>query len=232
MKNELKTCAGVTAPEMKEAATTELVFILDRSGSMHGLEKDTIGGFNSMLDEQKKKDGAVLVTTVLFDTDYEILHDRLPLEKVPDMTEDDYRVGSCTALLDAIGRTVEHVSDIHKYARPEDVPEKTLFVITTDGLENASRKFTAGRIKRMIEEKKSEYGWEFLFLGANMDAITTASSIGIDTDRAVTFCSDSVGTAVNYKSVSKAVLGLRTSREIDSSWKEDIEADVKRRGKR
>ena len=231
MKNELKTCGGVKVPEKADASTTELVFILDRSGSMHGLEKDTTGGFNSMLDEQKKKDGAVLVTTVLFDTNYEILHDRLPLGKVPDMTGDDYRVGGCTALLDAIGRTVEHISSIHKYARPEDVPGKTLFVITTDGLENASRKYTAGRIKRMIEEKKSEYGWDFLFLGANMDAITTASSIGIGRDRAVTFCSDSAGTAVNYKSVSKAVLGFRACREIDSSWKADIEADVKRRGR-
>lgn len=232
MKKELTTCGGVTAPETADVSKTELVFILDRSGSMHGLEKDTIGGFNSMLDEQKKKDGVVLVTTVLFDTDCEILHDRLPLGKVPEMTENDYRVGSCTALLDAIGRTITHVSDIHKYARPEDVPEKTLFVITTDGLENASRKYTASRIKRMIEEKKSEYGWEFLFLGANMDAIATASGIGIGRDRAVTFCSDAVGTAVNYKSVSKAVLHFRGCREIDSSWKEDIEADVKRRGER
>ena len=211
--------------------TTELVFILDRSGSMHGLEKDTIGGFNSMIDEQKKKEGSVFVTTVLFDTGYEMLHDRLALDKVPVMTEDDYRAGGCTALLDAVGRTITHISEIHKYARPEDVPEKTLFVITTDGLENASRKYNSSKIKSMIEDKKSEYGWEFLFLGANMDAITAASSIGINRDRAVTFCSDAVGTAVNYKSVSKAVLGFRTCKEIDRSWKDEIEADVKRRGK-
>ena len=231
MKKEPATCGGATPADRTDVSTTELVFILDRSGSMHGLEKDTIGGFNSMLDEQRKKDGAVLVTTVLFDTDYEILHDRLPLGKVPDMTEDDYRVGSCTALLDAIGRTITHVSDIHRYARPEDVPEKTLFVITTDGLENASRKYTASRIKRMIEEKKSEYGWEFLFLGANIDAITTASNIGISRDRAVTYRSDSAGTALNFKTVSKAVGKYRACMEIDSDWAADIEADVKRRGK-
>ncbi len=168
---------------------TELVFILDRSGSMHGLEKDTIGGFNSMLEEQRRKDGRALVTTVLFNSDYEILHDRLALEKVPAMTEDDYRVGSCTALLDAVGRTVEHISEIHRYARLEDVPENTLFVITTDGLENASRNYTADRVRKMIEDKKKEFGWEFLFLGANIDAVGTASRIGISEDRAVKYLS-------------------------------------------
>ena len=209
---------------------TELVFILDRSGSMHGLEKDTIGGFNSMLDEQRKKDGRVLVTTVLFNSEYTMLDARIPLGKIRAMTEDDYRVGSCTALLDAIGRTIDHISDIHRYARPEDVPEKTLFVITTDGLENASRIYSADKVKRMIEDKKKEYGWEFLFLGANIDAVGTASRIGINEDRAVQFCFDSAGTALNYKSVSKAILGFRGNKEIARSWKNDIEDDLKKRG--
>lgn len=209
---------------------TELVFILDRSGSMHGLEKDTIGGFNSMLEEQRRKDGRALVTTVLFNSDYEILHDRLALEKVPAMTEDDYRVGSCTALLDAVGRTVEHISEIHRYARLEDVPENTLFVITTDGLENASRNYTADRVRKMIEDKKKEFGWEFLFLGANIDAVGTASRIGISEDRAVKFCCDEAGTALSYKAVSNAICGLREKKGISRAWKTDIEADFEKRG--
>ncbi len=211
-------------------AITELVFILDRSGSMHGLEKDTIGGFNSMLEEQRKKEGRVLVTTVLFNSDYEILHDRLELDKVPAMTGDDYRVGSCTALLDAIGRTVSHISDIHRYARPEDVPEKTLFVITTDGLENASREYSAEKVRKMIEDKKKEYGWEFLFLGANIDAVGTASRIGISEDRAVNYCCDAPGTSLSYSAVSNAISGFRGKKGISRAWKKDIEADFKKRG--
>lgn len=209
---------------------TELVFILDRSGSMHGLEKDTVGGFNSMLDDQRGKDGRVLVTTVLFNSDYEILHDRVSLDKVPSMTEDDYRVGSCTALLDAVGRTVDHISDIHRYARPEDVPERTLFVITTDGLENASRVYSAEKVRKMIEDKKKEFGWEFLFLGANIDAVGTASRIGISEDRAVKYCCDSAGTTLSYSAVSDAICGFREKKGISRAWKKSIEADFKKRG--
>ena len=158
---------------------TELVFILDRSGSMAGLESDTIGGFNAMLEKQKKQEGRALVTTVLFDNESRTLHDRIPLERMEPMTDRDYTVGGCTALLDAIGQTIRHIADIHKYARPEDVPAHTVFVITTDGMENASKHFDAAQVRAMVEREKEEYGWEFLFLGANIDALEVADSIGI-----------------------------------------------------
>lgn len=158
---------------------TELVFILDRSGSMQGLEKDTIGGFNAMLEKQKKEPGEALVSTVLFDDRIEMLHDRVKLGEVRPITEKEYCVRGCTALLDAVGGAIRHIGNIHKYARPEDVPERTLFVITTDGMENASRRYTADKVRRMIEHEKEKYGWEFLFLGANIDAVETAGSLGI-----------------------------------------------------
>ena len=163
---------------------TELVFILDRSGSMQGLEKDTIGGFNAMLEKQKKEPGEALVSTVLFDDRIEVLHDRVKLGEVRPITEKEYCVRGCTALLDAVGGAIRHIGNIHKYARPEDVPERTLFVITTDGMENASRRYTADKVRRMIEHEKEKYGWEFLFLGANIDAVETAGSLGIAPDRA------------------------------------------------
>ena len=159
---------------------TEMVFILDRSGSMHGLEKDTIGGFNSMIEKQKKEEGEAFVSTVLFDHEVEVLHDRVPLDKVEKMTEDDYEVGGCTALLDAVGGAIHHIGNVHKYIREEDVPEHTIFVITTDGMENASRKYTQKKIKKMIETQKEKYGWEFIFLGANIDAVKTARTYGIN----------------------------------------------------
>ena len=164
---------------------TELVFILDRSGSMSGLESDTIGGFNAMIEKQKKEEGSAYVSTVLLDDRTEVIHDRLSLENVPTLTETDYFVGGCTALLDAVGNAIHHIGNIHKYSRPEDVPEKTIFVITTDGMENASSRWTYEELKRTIERQQEKYGWEFLFLGANIDAAREAGSMGIAPDRAV-----------------------------------------------
>ena len=184
---------------------TEIVFILDRSGSMNGLERDTIGGFNSMIEQQKKTEGEALISTVLFDNVSEVLHDRVDVKDIRPMTDRDYTVRGCTALLDAIGGAIHHIGNIHKYARPEDVPEHTMFVITTDGMENASRRYDSEKVKQMIERQKAKYGWEFLFLGANIDAVETASQFGIGADRAVNYQCDSEGTALNYEVVSEAI---------------------------
>ena len=173
---------------------TEMVFILDRSGSMSGLEADTIGGFTAMIEKQKRAEGEALVSTLLFDSGVSMLHDRLDIGKVPPMTEKDYSVRGCTALLDAVGSAISHIAGIHKYSRPEDVPEHTVFVITTDGMENASRSYSAEKVKQMIEKEKSKYGWEFLFLGANIDAVETAGRLGIEADRAANYMADSRGT--------------------------------------
>ena len=210
---------------------TELVFILDRSGSMSGLESDTIGGFNGLIEKQKKEDGECWVTTVLFDNVCKTVHDRVRLADIPPMTDKDYSVGGCTALLDAIGGTIRHIAGIHRYARPEDVPEHTLFVITTDGMENASRRYTAGKVKQMIEHEKEKYGWEFLFLGANIDAVSTASRFGIDADRAVDYLADSQGTGVLYETVSEAVGCLRRNKAIGAGWSGAIKADNCRKKK-
>ena len=210
---------------------TELVFILDRSGSMAGLEKDTIGGFNAMIEKQKKEDGEALVSTVLFDHESEVLHDRVPLEKMEDLTQEQYYVRGCTALLDAVGKAIHHIGNVHKYAREEDRPEKTLFVITTDGMENASREYSYDRLKRMIERQKEMYGWEFIFLGANIDAAKEAARFGIDADRAANYHADTLGTAVIYEAVSKAVCEVRSSRPMTTAWKRNIDADFKKRGK-
>ena len=207
---------------------TEAVFILDRSGSMGGLESDTIGGFNSMIAKQKQEEGEALISVVLFSNDSEVIYDRVDVKKVEPMTEAQYRVGGCTALIDAIGGAVHHISNVHKYAREEDRPEHTVFVITTDGLENASRNYSSSQVKRMIEEKK-EAGWEFLFLGANIDAVETAKHFGIGADRAVNFHNDSRGTMVNYACVSEAVSKMRSSQKLDASWKESIEEDFESR---
>ena len=185
---------------------TELVFILDRSGSMAGLESDTIGGFNSMIEKQKRQDGVCYVSTVLFDDESEVLHDRIKLADIPKMTEDDYCVCGCTALIDAIGGAIHHIGNIHKYARNEDVPEHTMFVVITDGQENASHRYTSEQVKRMIERQKEKYGWEFLFIGANIDAVETAKRYGIGKDRAVNYNADEKGTQVLYESV--ATLGF------------------------
>ena len=208
---------------------TELVFILDKSGSMSGLEKDTIGGFNSMIKKQLKQKGRCYVSTVLFDNDAEIIHDRVKLSDVPELTEDDYVVGGCTALIDALGSSIHHIANIHKYARKEDVPEHTMFIITTDGQENASHKFTSEEVKKMIEKEKSKYGWEFLFIGANIDAVETASRYGISPERAVNYRADSKGTQVLYNSVSDAVCCMRASEELSAEWALEIKEDFKAR---
>ncbi len=210
---------------------TELVFILDRSGSMTGLEGDTIGGFNSMIEKQRREAGKALVSTVLFDNESKVIHDRLPLDKVPPMTEREYYTRGSTALLDAVGGAIHHIANIHKYARHEDVPERTLFVITTDGHENASRRYDYGTVRRMIEHEKEKYGWEFLFLGANIDAAKEAARFGIGADRAVDYKCDAAGTALNFEVLSDTVCCFRAERPIPETWKQLIEEDVKKRGK-
>ena len=211
---------------------TELVFILDRSGSMSGLEGDTIGGFNAMIEKQKKESGSCFVSTILFDNVSEVLHDRVKLEDVQPLTDRDYTVRGCTALLDAIGGAIHHISNIHKYARPEDVPEHTVFVITTDGMENASHRYGSDKVKQMIEHEKAKYGWEFLFLAANIDAVETAANIGVSRDRAVNYNADAMGTQLLYESVSKAVSKVRCSAPLTASWCEDLDRDYKERNRR
>ena len=204
---------------------TELVFILDKSGSMAGLEKDTIGGFNAMIEKQKKEDGACYVSTVLFSDESQILHDRLPLEQVPQMTDRDYEVCGCTALLDAIGDCIQHIKNIHKYARAEDLPAHTLFVITTDGQENASHRYTGEKIKKMIGRQKEKYGWEFLFIGANIDAVATASRYGIEKDRAVNYLADEKGTRTLFRAVGNAVCSIRNKSSLGADWQREISED-------
>ncbi|MBR1408583.1 MAG: VWA domain-containing protein [Clostridia bacterium] len=208
---------------------TEMVFILDRSGSMAGLESDTIGGFNGMIERQKKEPGEALVSTILFSNGSVVIHDRVSLEKVEPMTPQQYRVGGGTALIDAIGGAIHHIGNIHKYAREEDRPEHTVFVITTDGMENASRHYTSDEVKAMVERQKARYGWEFLFLGANIDAVQTAAHFGISEDRAVNFRNDAKGQALNYAGVDEAVRAVRSSRPLEKSWKAHIEADFEQR---
>lgn len=191
---------------------TEVVFILDRSGSMSGLESDTIGGFNSMITKQKKEEGEAFITTVLFDDKIETLHDRIDIARVEPMNDSQYFTRGCTALLDAIGRTVNHISDIHKYAREEDRPEKTIFIITTDGLENASREFSYDKIKKLLTKKQEKDGWEFLFLGANIDAIEVAGKMGISRDDACDYVCDEAGTALNFDVMSNVIGSVRRAR--------------------
>ena len=188
---------------------TEIVFILDRSGSMGGLEKDTIGGYNSMIAKQKTEEGEAIISTVLFDNETEVLHDRVPLAKVEPITEKEYFVRGSTALLDAVGGAIHHIGNVHKYAREEDVPEKTLFIITTDGMENSSRQYTYDKVRKMVERQKEKYHWEFIFLGANMDAVSVANNFGVDRNHAVTYECDGAGTALNYKVMSKMVSRAR-----------------------
>ena len=208
---------------------TELVFILDRSGSMAGLESDTIGGFNAMIEKQKSQDGECYVSTLLFDHETEVIHDRVKLAEIPKMTERDYTVRGCTALIDAIGGAIRHIGNIHKYARREDVPEHTMFVITTDGMENASRRYSSDKVKKMIEHQKSKYGWEFLFIGANIDAVETAARFGITSDRAVNYNADSEGTRIVYETVANAACAMRASTPITADWSQDIAKDHRSR---
>ena len=211
---------------------TEIVFILDRSGSMSGLEQDTIGGFNSMIQKQKQEEGEALVSTVLFNNQSSVIHDRVKVQNVAPMTCNEYFVGGSTALLDAIGGAIHHIGNVHKYAREEDIPEHTLFVITTDGMENASHLYSSDKVKTMIQRQKEKYGWEFLFLGANIDAVETAASFGISQDRAVNYNCDSKGTALNYRVLSDTICAVRASRPISADWKRDIDADYAMRGKK
>ena len=210
---------------------TEIVFIIDRSGSMSGLEQDTIGGFNSMIKQQKNAEGEALISTILFDNVSEVLHDRINVKDIQPLSDHDYMVRGCTALLDAIGGAIHHIGNIHKYARQEDIPEHTMFVITTDGMENASRYYSSNKVKQMIERQKIKYGWEFLFLGANIDAAKEAARFGISAERAVDYKCDEVGTALNYDVISEAICTVRASRPLSPGWKARIDADVKKRGR-
>ena len=210
---------------------TEIVFILDRSGSMAGLEADTIGGFNAMIQKQKAAEGEAYVSTILFDNHTEVIHDRVDIQMIQPMTRKDYYVRGCTALLDAVGKSIHHIANVHKYAREEDRPERTLFVITTDGMENASRDYSYEKLKAKIQRQKEKYGWEFLFLGANIDAAREAGRFGIDADHAANYHADTLGTAVIYDAVSEAVCNVRACRPMRADWKKNIDADFKKRGK-
>ena len=208
---------------------TEIVFILDRSGSMAGLEEDTIGGFNAMIEKQKREPGEAYVSTVLFDNTCDVIHDRVAIRKVALMTRKEYYVRGCTALLDAVGGAIRHIGNVHKYAREEDRPEKTIFVITTDGMENASRRYSYEKVKSMITHQKEKYGWEFLFLGANIDAAAVAGRFGIGEDRAVNYHNDSIGTALNYEVVSDAIRTVRSCEPLSRDWKKRIDEDYEAR---
>ena len=211
---------------------TEIVFILDRSGSMAGLEDDTIGGFNAMIGKQRKEAGEALVSTVLFDNDSKVIHDRVDIQKIQPMTGKEYYVRGCTALLDAVGDAIHHIGNVHKYAREEDRPEKTLFVITTDGMENASRKYSYKKLKEMIQRQKEKYGWEFLFLGANIDAAREAARFGIGADRAANYHADSEGTNVIYETVSDAITQVRCcAAPLSADWKQQVDEDYRKRSK-
>lgn len=209
---------------------TEIVFILDESGSMFGLKSDTIGGFNSLIEKQKSEKGEAVVSTVLFNTESRVLHDRTPLERIGKMTDKDYCPEGCTALLDAVGEAVHHIGNVHKYARPEDVPERTVFIINTDGMENASRKYNISKVKKMISRQQEKYGWEFVFLGANIDAAETAESIGIKRENAVDCCADGYGCAVQYETMSAAVTGVRRGVKLSQSaeWRRGADEDSRR----
>ena len=211
---------------------TELVFILDKSGSMGGLEKDTIGGYNSMLEKQKTGDGECVITTVLFDNHYELLHDRIDIRAVKPMTEEEYFVGGSTALLDAIGKTIHKIGTVQKNTAEEYRAEKVMFVIITDGEENASRRYSADKVKEMIKRQKEKFGWEFIFLGANIDAVETAGHFGIDADRAVDYVPDSEGTELNFCMMSDTVSAFRESGAVPSACLDKIRTDMKKRGRR
>ena len=210
---------------------TELVFILDKSGSMSGLEHDTIGGYNAMLRKQQEESGKARITTVLFSHDYEILHDQTDIKEIKPMTAKQYQVGGSTALLDAVGATIHKIGNAQKYAKEELRADKVMVVITTDGMENSSREYTYEKIKQMIERQKRRYEWEFIFLGADIEAVAAAAKLGIEHDRAVNFHSDSEGTKLNYKVISEAVSTIRANKTISEDWKIEIETDYENRGK-
>lgn len=209
----------------------ELVFILDKSGSMAGLESDTIGGFNALLDKQKKEQGDAKVTTVLFNHQYELLHDRLPINGIAPITDQDYEVGGTTALLDAIGSTIQKIGNVQKRTNEAERAGRVMFVITTDGMENASCEYNYAKIKSMIERQKTDFNWEFIFLGANIDAVSTAKNFGIGKDFAVNYHADEKGTQLNYNVLNETISSFRQGRKLDESWKEKIEADFEQRGR-
>ena len=219
---------------------TEIVYILDRSGSMGGLEADTIGGFNSMMEKQKKTGERALVSTILFDNECEVLHDRIPIDKVEKMTDEQYFVRGCTALLDAVGGAIHHIGNVHKYARDEDRPEKTIFVITTDGMENASSRYSYDKVKKMVKRQQKKHGWEFIFIGANIDSFAEAERFGIRKERTVNYVHDDIGTKNVYAGVTKAmcaVMAAPSAADVDgclaeSGWDIDINADYMKRGRR
>ena len=208
---------------MENVNSSELVFVLDKSGSMSGLEADTIGGFNSRISKQKKEDGKALVSTVLFSDRSTVVHDRIDISEISPMTDNDYVPNGCTALLDAIGDAIKHVRNIHKYARAEDIPEHTIFVITTDGMENASHRYDYDKVKKMIEKRKEKDGWEFMFIGANIDAVSVAAKVGIGSDRAANYKASSKGTAVVFEEICAPLKAMRRGKSVDRSWAEAIE---------
>ena len=214
-----------------KAKKTEIVFILDKSGSMSGLEDDTIGGYNAMLEKQQKEEGQALVTTVFFDDKYHIIHDRTNIEDISPISNKEYFVGGCTALLDAVGHTINKIVNATKYTKEESQADQVIFVITTDGMENSSIEYNYKKVKSMIEYQKEKYKWEFIFLGANIDAVAAAASFGIDKDRATNYHADSEGTKLNYHAVSEAISSMRVENRVDESWKDEIEADYKKRSK-
>lgn len=210
---------------------TELVFILDKSGSMGGMELDTIGGFNAMIEKQKKVDGECLVSCVLFDNESEVIYDRVPVEQVRPMTTEDYFVGGCTALVDSLGGAIHHISNVHKYIREEDRPENTIFIITTDGYENASKKYSSKKLKKMVSDMTEKKGWEFIYMAANIDAVSTGANFGIKADRAINYNCDSEGTAIMYDALACAVTNVRSNKAMGSSWAAKVNEDYARRGK-
>lgn len=216
----------------KKNNLTELVFIIDRSGSMSGLEADTIGGFNSMIEKQRKEEGECYVSTVLFDHETKVLHDRAKLSEIKPMTDKDYIVRGTTALIDAIGGAIHHIGNVHKYARPEDVPANTMFVIITDGMENASRRYSSDDVKKKIERQKEKCGWEFIFIGANIDAVETAARYGINAERAVNYNADIMGTRTVYEAVASAVCNIRNHKDVGEDWRREIDEDFENRGRR
>lgn len=209
---------------------TELLFILDKSGSMSGLEADTIGGYNAMLEKQKAAEGEAYITTVLFDNNYELLHDRIDIKAVSPITDKEYYVGGSTALLDAIGLTINKIGNAQKHTAEDYRADKVLFVIITDGMENASREYSYDKVKAMVERQKEKYGWEFIFLGANIDAVETAGRFGISADRAQNYYADREGTQLNYKVVSEAICKFRKGAGVAADWNAEINADFAKRG--
>ena len=214
----------------KEGGIAEVVFIIDRSGSMTGLEADTIGGFNSTLKEQRESSDNVIWSTVLFDHEQEVIHDRVPIDEVSELTRDEYYVRGTTALLDAVGGAIHHIGNVHKYARPEDRPARTLFVITTDGMENSSRRYTYEKVKHMIERQQKRYDWEFLFMGANIDAVSVAGRMGIPAMRAATYINDEIGIQTNYRVVKEAVRRTASMEDLGDELMCEIREDYIRRG--